>query len=101
MTDAVLTLIAPAALKDDIASALLALPVIARGGFTIHHVEGHGAAIDYDRVVEQVRGYTSVVEIVASAPEADLHAALEAIGSEFAGRGIRWRIVAVEARGSI
>ncbi|WP_022723170.1 DUF3240 family protein [Rhodopseudomonas sp. B29] len=101
MTDAVLTLIAPAALKEDIAGALLAQPVIARRGFTIHHVEGHGDAIDYDRVIEQVRGYTSVVEIVATAPEPVLHEVLEAIGSEFAGRGIRWRIVAVEAWGTI
>ncbi|QDF95351.1 hypothetical protein CJ010_01685 [Azoarcus sp. DD4] len=53
--DSLLTLIAPAALEDNLVDLLLALPAMA-GGFTTHRADGHGREIALVGANENVRG---------------------------------------------
>ncbi|OPF96061.1 hypothetical protein I8G32_04625 [Rhodopseudomonas palustris] len=101
MSVMVLTLLVPVTLKDDVIAAMLSHGPTARAGFTAREVEGYGRDVDYDSVVEQVRGHTLSVEIVVTAEDAELRGLLDAIGDEFAGRGLRWRIVAAPAVGTL
>lgn len=94
MSAMVLTLLVPVALKDEVIAAMLAHEPTARVGFTAREVEGYGRDVDYDSVVEQVRGHTLSVEIVVTAEAAELRALLDTLGDEFGGRGVRWRMVA-------
>lgn len=99
MSAMVLTLLVPVTLKDDVIAAMLAHEPTARVGFTAREVEGYGRDVDYDSVVEQVRGHTLLVEIVVTADTEALRGLLDAVGDEFNGRGVRWRMVAATADG--
>ncbi|UYO53478.1 DUF3240 family protein [Rhodopseudomonas palustris] len=101
MSAMVLTLLVPVALKDDVIAAMLSHEPTARAGFTAREVEGYGRDVDYDSVVEQVRGHTLSVEIVVTADDAELRGLLDTIGDEFGGRGLRWRIVPAPAVGTL
>lgn len=101
MSVMVLTLLVPVTLKDEVIAGMLSHGPTARAGFTAREVEGYGRDVDYDSVVEQVRGHTLSVEIVVTAEDAELRGLLDAIGDEFAGRGLRWRIVAAPAVGTL
>uniref|UniRef100_E6VD44 DUF3240 domain-containing protein n=1 Tax=Rhodopseudomonas palustris (strain DX-1) TaxID=652103 RepID=E6VD44_RHOPX len=101
MSAMVLTLLVPVALKEEVIAAMLAHEPTARTGFTAREVEGYGRDVDYDSIVEQVRGHTLSVEIVVTAEAAELRALLDALGDELAGRGVRWRIVAATAAGAL
>lgn len=101
MNAVVLTLIAPTALKEELVAAMLAHPPTAEAGFIAREVEGYGHNIDFDSVVEQVRGHTLVVEIVVALPDAEARGLLDALGEELPGRGIVWRILTVSAAGTL
>ncbi|MBI5129922.1 MAG: DUF3240 family protein [Rhodopseudomonas palustris] len=101
MSVVVLTLIAPMALKEDLVAAMLAHEPTAQAGFVARAVEGHGRNVDFDSVVEQVRGYTLAVEIVLTVAEIDARGLLDALGDEFTGRGVSWRIMPTTAAGTL
>jgi hypothetical protein len=94
-----LTLIAPMAMRDDLVAAMLAHEPTAQAGFLARQVDGYGSHADYDSVVEQVHGHTLAIEIVLTAEEACARGLLDALGEEFAGRGVVWRMAAVPAAG--
>ena len=97
MSIATLTLLAPAALEEQIADLLLAEDSIARAGFTARDVRGHGEAATYHSVVEKIRGFTRLVEIVVTAPESDIQGVLATLKELFPDRGINYRIMPVLA----
>ncbi|MCG6207272.1 DUF3240 family protein [Rhodopseudomonas sp. HC1] len=101
MSAVVLTLIAPAVLKDEVVAAMLAHPPTADAGFIAREVEGYGHNADFDSVVEQVRGHTLAVEIVVALPEPEARGLLGVLGEELPGRGIVWRMIAVSAAGMV
>ncbi|MFC0242126.1 DUF3240 family protein [Rhodopseudomonas telluris] len=101
MSAVVLTLIAPTALKEELVAAMLAHPPTAESGFIAREVEGYGHNIDFDSVVEQVRGHTLVVEIVVALPDTEARGLLDALAEELPARGIVWRILPVSAGGTL
>jgi hypothetical protein len=90
-----LTLLAPAALEEQIVDLLLAEEPIARAGFTTQDVRGHGEAAAYKSVLEQVRGFTRLVEIAVTAPESDIRSLLVGLKEALPDRGIAYRIMPV------
>lgn len=94
MSVMVLTLIVPTALKEELVAAMLAHPPTADAGFVAREVEGYGHNVDFDSVVEQVRGHTLAVEIVVALPEAEARGLLDALADELPGRGVVWRMIA-------
>jgi hypothetical protein len=101
MTMVVLTLLAPAALQEEIADRLLDHEPTARAGFVTREVQGHGLSADYTSVVEQIRGFSRQVEITVTAPEPDVRSLLAVLGGDLSGRGIGYRIVPVVESGTI
>lgn len=94
MSTVVLTLIAPAVLKEELVAAMLAHPPTAAAGFVAREVEGYGHNVDFDSVVEQVRGHTLAIEIIVALPEEEARGLLGLLGAELHGRGIVWRLIA-------
>jgi hypothetical protein len=92
-----LTLLAPAALEEQIADLFLAHEPIARAGFTTCDVRGHGEAATYQNVLEQVRGFTRLVEFALTAPESDIQSLLVSLKEALPDRGINYRILLVLA----
>jgi hypothetical protein len=101
MSTVVLTLLAPAALKEEIVDLLLGHEPTAQAGFVTREVHGHGVSADYYSVVEQIRGFSRQVEMTLTAPESDVRSLLDILGGELSGRGITYRIVAVAMTGTI
>jgi hypothetical protein len=101
MSTVVLTLLAPAALAEEIADRLLDHEPTARAGFVTREVQGHGVSADYTSVVEQIRGFSRQVEITLTADDAAVRELLGILQSELPGRGIGYRIVPVTERGTI
>ncbi|RJF77146.1 DUF3240 family protein [Rhodopseudomonas palustris] len=94
MSSVVLTLIAPSELKEGLVAAMLAYPPTAAAGFIAREVEGYGHNVDFDSILEQVRGHTLAVEIVVALSEAEARGLLDALADELPGRGIAWRMIA-------
>ncbi|WP_322515678.1 DUF3240 family protein [Rhodopseudomonas palustris] len=101
MSPQVLTLIAPAALKEHLVAALLAHGPTAQAGFVAREIEGYGDGVTYDSTIERVRGHALAVEIVVTAPDADIRGLLDVLRTEMAGRGVTWRLSAATAAGTL
>jgi hypothetical protein len=101
MSTVVLTLLAPAALQDEIADRLLDHEPTARAGFVTREVQGHGLSAAYTSVVEQIRGFSRQVEITLTADDAAIRDLLGILQRELPGRGIGYRIVPVVESGTI
>lgn len=95
MSVVTLTLLTPAALEEQILDLLLADASIARAGFTSQDVRGHGEAVTYQTAVEQVRGFTRLVEIAVTAPESDIQNLLVGLKEALPDRGIAYRMTPV------
>ena len=101
MSTVVLTLLAPAALEEEIVDLLLGHEPTAQAGFVTREVHGHGISADYYSVVEQIRGFSRQVEITLTAPETDVRSLLAILGAELPARGINYRIVTAADIGTI
>jgi hypothetical protein len=101
MSIVVLTLLAPAALKEEIVDLLLGHEPTAQAGFVTREVHGHGISADYYSVVEQIRGFSRQVEITLTAPEPDVRSLLAILSAELPARGINYRMIPVAATGTI
>jgi hypothetical protein len=101
MSIVVLTLLAPAALQEEIVDRLLDHEPTAQAGFVTREVQGHGLSADFDSVVEQIRGFSRQIEITLTAPEPDVRSLLAILGGELSSRGINYRIVQVAEAGTI
>jgi hypothetical protein len=101
MSIVVLTLLAPAALMEEIVDLMLEHEPTAKAGFVTREAHGHGLAADYYSVVEQIRGFSRQVEITVTIPETDVFSLLAILGGELPGRGIKYRTVAVKESGTI
>lgn len=101
MSAAMLVLLAPAPLEERIIELLLAHEGAARGGFTSRDVRGHGEAATYHSVIEQIRGFTRLVEITLTLPEPEARSLLAALKAELPGRGVAYRLLAVAEAGAI
>ncbi|MGP9812456.1 DUF3240 family protein [Rhodopseudomonas sp. NSM] len=99
MNRVVLTLIAPAALKEHLIAVMLAHAPTAQAGLVAREVEGYGDGVEYDSSIERVRGHALAVEIVVAGPDEDIRSLLDLLGAEMARRGVTWRIVATTAAG--
>ncbi|NVO17385.1 MAG: DUF3240 family protein [Rhodoplanes sp.] len=95
MTLAALVLLIPAALEEEVVDRMLDHDSVARAGFITRDVRFHGDAAAYQSVIEQVRGYTRVVEITVTLPEPDLRRLLASVSEALPGRGISYRIVPI------
>jgi hypothetical protein len=101
MSTVVLTLLAPAALQDEIVDRLLGHEPIAQAGFVTREVQGHGLSADYYSVVEQIRGFSRQVEITVTAGDSEVRSLLALLGGDLSGRGISFRIVPVVESGTM
>lgn len=78
MHDALLTLIMPAELAQEVEDLLLLHPDKVHG-FTSARVAGHGAAVSLLSAAELVRGNAPRISLQMSGQEADLRALLDAL----------------------
>ncbi|MFL9823465.1 DUF3240 family protein [Rhodoplanes sp. SY1] len=101
MTQTSLVLQIPAALEEAVIDVMLDNEAAARAGFVSRDVRFHGDAAIYHSVIEQIRGYTKVVEITLTLPEAAIRELLATLAAELPGRGLGWKIVPIIETGTI
>jgi hypothetical protein len=101
MTAVALVLLIPAALEEHVVDLLLDDEAAARAGFVTRDVRFHGDAASYHSVIEQIRGYTRVVEVTVTLPEPAVRTLLAAVSAALPGRGIVYRIVPITETGAL
>lgn len=100
-THLALILRVPAALEEAIEGLLLENDAAAAAGFVSRDVRFHGDAAAYQTIIEQVRGYTRMVEITIGLPEVEIRALLASLRETFPGRGLTFHVVPIVEAGPI
>lgn len=91
-----LTIVAPARLKDDLLELLLKHPDLAPG-FTVSQAEGHGADLAFRTVTDQVRGREDRIRTECVIKSGDLPALREIIKHGLPGSNIVcWAVPVME-----
>jgi hypothetical protein len=101
MTAAALVLLIPVALEEEVVDRMLDHDSVAHAGFITRDVRFHGDSAAYQSVIEQVRGYTRVVEITVTLPEPDIRSLLALLSDALPGRDITYRIVPIAEAGTL
>ena len=91
MSLVLLTLIAPAALEEQLTGVLLAHEPTARAGFGVRDVRYHGNAQVYRDLTEQIKGYARMVEISVPLQDNECIDLVRNIAAELPNLGVKYR----------
>lgn len=101
ITAVTLTLLAPATLEEELAGVFFDHEPTAQAGFMVRDIRFHGDKAAYRNIVEQIRGYTQMIEVTVTLPERDAASLLALLAESLPGRGITFRTNPVSKAGRI